>query len=365
MFQHIHTYLQRLTWLLHRVWESHGRILIAGSFGIIFGVSIGLSDAEQKTAMILSHMQPRNSMERKIRMQQKPLVSAVRKKEPVLLSKKIESADPSQPLAGSPRLTNQTEQMKSAAPAETIIVPRAVVSLPAEAIMPKSDAFPSFEHAVFPVTKVPNWGIMETPAEWGRTFQEMNRADFVNVPAYDLDVLTQPMQTLLLARAEHVPDITAKLVYSTRYFGKYDLDASEFSAVHPGVDIKLALGTPVGSVAGGKVHRIDTGKGLGLFVVVEHRTNGETFYSIYGHFSRLNVKEGDTVKPGQIVGYVGMTGNTTAPHLHLQIDRKQEGKTVHTPYWPSAIPSGKNVERFTVHPIRFIQNHAGTAVSAR
>ena len=193
----------------------------------------------------------------------------------------------------------------------------------------------------------------------------MAAADFVRVPEYDLDVLTQPMKILLENRHESAPDITAKLVYSTRYFGKYDLDSKEFAAVHPGVDIKLALNTPIGSIAGGRVHRIDTAKGLGLYVVVEHRIADETFYSIYGHFGRLNVKEGDNVKPGQIVGYVGMTGNTTAPHLHLQIDRKQEGKTVHTPYWPLAIPSGDNVERFTVHPIRFIEKHQGTAVSAR
>jgi len=217
------------------------------------------------------------------------------------------------------------------------------------------DPFPTFGHAVFPVASVPNWGAMTTPAEWNRRYEEMSIDDFVPVPAYDLTVLTQPIAKLLRDRRAQVDCITAKLLYSTRYFGAYDIDADEFSGNHPGIDIKLAEGTPVGSVAGGRVASVSKRGGLGLAVIVEHRhPAGETFYSVYGHLEITTVRKGDTVSPGETIGTVGMTGKTTAPHLHLQIDQGKPGET-HEPYFPLLMPSPKQANLFGIHPIDFVQ----------
>lgn len=205
---------------------------------------------------------------------------------------------------------------------------------------------------------------METPQEWERPYGEMMDKDFVSLPRYDLAKLTTPMETLLKTRHASAPDITAKLFYSTRYFGKYDLDAGEFSAVHPGLDMKLALGTPIGAIAGGRVHAVRKTGGLGLHVIIEHRIGNETYYSIYGHFGAVSVTEGQNVHPGATVGHVGMTGNTTAPHLHLQVDRGQPSEVEHQPYWPSKLPSVGEAEKHTVNPIVFMQKHA-TAVATK
>lgn len=218
--------------------------------------------------------------------------------------------------------------------------------------------FPSFGRTVHPVRRIPEWGAMKTPGQWNRAFNQLKPRDFVAVPAYNLDILTIPLSTLLKKRddAFSIQAITSKLYYSTRHFGAYDLDSAEFKAVHPGIDLKLAKGTPIHSIAGGRVHTIrEQEKGLGLHVIIEHRIGAETYYSIYGHLGDVEVETGQTVDAGTIVGEVGMTGNTSAPHLHLQVDRGQPYEAQHTIYWPTSLPRVEEAEKFTVHPMRFIE----------
>jgi murein DD-endopeptidase MepM/ murein hydrolase activator NlpD len=178
----------------------------------------------------------------------------------------------------------------------------------------------------------------------------MTREDFVPIPRYDMKTLTTPMESLTNPlRDENIPAITAKLFYSTRYLGKYDLDAGEWTGEHAGVDLKLARGTGVGAVGGGRVLSVATSKNLGLHVVIEHRMkNGETYYSTYGHFDSATVSAGQDVEPGQTIGFVGMTGNTSAPHLHLQIGKGKPGG--HTPWQPG----DGNPDASMVNPVTFL-----------
>ncbi len=227
---------------------------------------------------------------------------------------------------------------------------------------PIPGAFPAFDHAVSPVHRTPNWGAMKTPAEWNRSYKQMGEKDFVQIPAYDMRTLMTPLEVLAKTRdePETVRMITAKLYYSTRYFGAYDLDSGEFSAVHPGIDLKLAEGTPIGSVAGGRVHDVrHEEKSLGLHVIVEHRTkDGQTFYSIYGHLDQAWVAKGDDVIPGTAIGTVGMTGNTSGPHLHLQIDLGEPDEPYHTVYWPNAVPGSSEAAEHSINPVTFIRTYA-------
>lgn len=229
-----------------------------------------------------------------------------------------------------------------------------------------SGVFPSFAYAQYPVDKVPDWGKMRSPKEWMRTYAQMTAGDFVSMPPYDLDVLTMPMADLLSPfRAESIPAITAKLVYSTRFFSAYDIDAGEFTGAHPGIDIKLPLGTPVGAVGGGRVVQVGQDDHLGLFVMVEHRVPGEgALFSIYGHFGSVSVAQGDDVEPGDQLGMVGMTGKTTAPHLHLQIDRGIAGQS-HVPYRPEKMPKQADAYAHVVNPMTFIEKHGNTAMQLR
>lgn len=86
---------------------------------------------------------------------------------------------------------------------------------------------------------------------------------------------------------------------------------------HRGLDYAGAAGSPVVAPAAGKVSLVGTvSQGFrvhGNVVGVDH---GQGVTSIFMHLSRINVKEGDVVKPGQLIGAVGSTGASTGPHLH-------------------------------------------------
>lgn len=86
---------------------------------------------------------------------------------------------------------------------------------------------------------------------------------------------------------------------------------------HNGVDIPLKIGEPILSTFDGKVRyaKYNSG-GFGYLVIVRHKNGIETYSA---HLSRLNVKPGDYVKAGQIIGFAGNTGRSRGPHLHFEV----------------------------------------------
>lgn len=268
---------------------------------------------------------------------------------PTTTQQQIPSTEPVAPLPSPPPTPQPSPAPSTKEPTE------------AKAEVHTEEGFPPFDYALHPVAEVPNWGAMRTPEEWNRRYGELEEEDFVAIPRYDLAVLTTPLSTLTaqLSHSTNITKVTAKLYYSTRFFGAYDLDASEFTAVHPGIDLKLARGTPIGAIGGGKVHTVRTNKNLGLHVIIEHRIPDEgAYYSIYGHLDVASVKVGKIVRPGQMIGTVGMTGTTFSPHLHLQVDVGSPGETEHVVYFPDHLPSPAEARRWAAHPISFILSHA-------
>lgn len=85
---------------------------------------------------------------------------------------------------------------------------------------------------------------------------------------------------------------------------------------HNGVDIPMKTGEPVLAAFDGKVRyaKYNTG-GFGNLVILRHPNGLETWHS---HLSKCNVKVGDYVKTGQVIGYVGQTGRAYGPHLHFE-----------------------------------------------
>jgi len=110
---------------------------------------------------------------------------------------------------------------------------------------------------------------------------------------------------------------------------------------HIGIDIRVPQGGSVWSIAPGKVVYVEKdckehplnitcaegdpecptkcGRGYGNFVVLYHEDLG--IYSLYAHFKEVNVKVGDVVSQGQELGKIGLTGRTTGPHLHFEIQK--------------------------------------------
>jgi len=85
---------------------------------------------------------------------------------------------------------------------------------------------------------------------------------------------------------------------------------------HKGVDIKAKTGTPIRCPANGVVLLATPFKAHGGTVMINH---GQGVQTIFLHMSKIFVKPGATVKKGQIIGHVGSTGLSTAPHLHWQV----------------------------------------------
>ncbi|MFN2592760.1 MAG: M23 family metallopeptidase [Candidatus Dormibacteria bacterium] len=95
-----------------------------------------------------------------------------------------------------------------------------------------------------------------------------------------------------------------------------------FEHFHTGIDISAPEGTPVHAAAGGRVILAaasvgDGGQlvGYGRYVAISH---GNGFTTVYGHLDSINVKPGQTVEQGAVIGHEGSTGNSTGPHLHFE-----------------------------------------------
>ncbi|NPU12995.1 peptidoglycan DD-metalloendopeptidase family protein [Bradyrhizobium sp. 83002] len=86
-------------------------------------------------------------------------------------------------------------------------------------------------------------------------------------------------------------------------------------AMHTGLDFRAATGDPVRVTANGKVVNAGWAGGYGRMVEVDH---GNGLSTRYGHLSEINVKIGQQVKIGDIIGEVGSTGRSTGPHLHYE-----------------------------------------------
>jgi murein DD-endopeptidase MepM/ murein hydrolase activator NlpD len=102
---------------------------------------------------------------------------------------------------------------------------------------------------------------------------------------------------------------------------------------HGGLDQRSPAGAPVHAVEGGIVKIVRDWNLHGRTVGIDH---GQGLESMYLHMSKVAVAEGDTVKKGDVVGYVGTTGRSTAPHLHWSL--YVNGVAVNPRDWVQAAP---------------------------
>ncbi|MDK8172635.1 peptidoglycan DD-metalloendopeptidase family protein [Curtobacterium citreum] len=109
----------------------------------------------------------------------------------------------------------------------------------------------------------------------------------------------------------------------TSGFGGRQVEGCSFcSTNHMGVDFAPGEGTPIRSIAAGTVIKVQAHDGgFGNDVWVQHDVDGKQFVSVYGHMkdNTFEVVRGQQIEVGQVLGQVGSTGNSTGPHLHLEI----------------------------------------------
>lgn len=91
---------------------------------------------------------------------------------------------------------------------------------------------------------------------------------------------------------------------------------SRRSGTHTGLDIATSLGTPIKAASSGVVSYAGWKGSYGYLVVIDHTTSIQTYYA---HCSKIYVTEGQQVSQGETIAAIGSTGNSTGPHLHLEI----------------------------------------------
>ncbi len=96
--------------------------------------------------------------------------------------------------------------------------------------------------------------------------------------------------------------------------------------MHWGVDISTNTGNPIVATGDGIVVRVQSDKYLGKNIVISH---GFGITTVYGHMSGFNVRMGQKVKRGDVIGFIGMTGKAVGPHVHYEV--RIDGKSVN-PY---------------------------------
>lgn len=225
-----------------------------------------------------------------------------------------------------------------------------------------------FDGTIMPIAYIPDWTKTENQDK-SKRFENISISEYIPTPSYDAFALRDTKNPSKASTILHY-------TYITPYMGNYRLDYQEYVGGHLGVDIRAPIGTPVLSIANGVIVRtVEADATWNRFIVVRHDivTGGEkkTYYSCYLHLSEISVREGSIVKKWDMVGRVGMSGITTTPHLHLQIDTAD---APFHPYWPftsaeassaglsffDAVNAGIGKDKalkYTIHPLVFINTY--------
>lgn len=132
-----------------------------------------------------------------------------------------------------------------------------------------------------------------------------------------LDTATQTVQEkryLLTAIPSGYPVESAKV---TSFYGMREHPVLGTMKLHGGADLRARIGTPIYATANGVVEWAGVNNsGYGRMIKLSHNFG---FTTLYGHLSKMSVSVGDYVRQGDLIGYSGNTGLSSAPHLHYEV----------------------------------------------
>jgi hypothetical protein len=134
-------------------------------------------------------------------------------------------------------------------------------------------------------------------------------------------------------------NITGSALYGWRIHPVYKV-----KAFHYGIDRTAPLGTPIHAAADGTVivsKMQGNGKGAGNYIVIDHGG----WYTYYAHQSKRVAIKGQIVKAGDIIGYVGSTGDSTGNHLHFGICTRFVPSNINAGDWTDPLPYLKEISK--------------------
>jgi len=134
--------------------------------------------------------------------------------------------------------------------------------------------------------------------------------------------LAKDKEQLLAAIPAIQPVKNEDLRHMASGFGYRSDPFTKIRKFHAGMDFSAKTGTPIYATGDGIVQRADNrATGYGNHIVIKHGFGYET---LYAHLSKYNVKVGQKVKRGDVIGFVGSTGRSEAPHLHYEVHKGGE-----------------------------------------
>ncbi len=119
-------------------------------------------------------------------------------------------------------------------------------------------------------------------------------------------------------RLNHTPSIKPCKGWYSSKFGMRNDPFTGYRRMHRGVDISGPIGTPIVAPSDGVIKTVTRNNDFGKMIAIDH---GYGFKTRYGHLSQINVKRGQQVKRGDVIGLMGTTGYSTGSHLHYEVIR--------------------------------------------
>lgn len=151
-----------------------------------------------------------------------------------------------------------------------------------------------------------------------RKLDVLTRQLYIQSKSYDEVFELAKSKTELLASVPAIQPVSNKdLNRIASGFGYRIHPIYKTSIFHEGIDFTAPTGTPIYSTGNGVVSKVEfMSRGYGNNVVINH---GFGYQTLYGHMSKFNVKPGQRISRGDIIGYVGSTGSSTGPHVHYEV----------------------------------------------
>ena len=153
------------------------------------------------------------------------------------------------------------------------------------------------------------------------TFEKIDRIKkkmYIQTKSYDEVLELAKNKELLYASMPAIQPVSNKeLRRLSSGYGMRTDPVLKVRKMHYGVDFSAPQGTPIYATGDGVIDKVKKSyTGYGHHVIIDH---GFGYKTLYGHMSKFNVRKGQKVKRGEIIGYVGNSGKSTAPHCHYEV----------------------------------------------
>lgn len=154
--------------------------------------------------------------------------------------------------------------------------------------------------------------------ETAKKLDAIRKKVYVQSKSFDeIILLAREKEEMLRSIPAIMPISTRDLTRIASGFGLRIHPYYKISKFHAGMDFTAPLGTEIYSTGDGTIESVSSGKrGMGNYITVNH---GFGYSSTYAHLESFNVRQGQKVRRGDVIGFVGNTGMSIAPHLHYEI----------------------------------------------